>query len=168
MSENQAAYPIATMCRLLGVSSSGYYAWAKREVSQRARSDAMLLAEMRAAHAASRRTYGAPRIHAELAAKGIRVGRKRVARLMTQAGLVGASRRKFVVTTARDGNRPAPDLVDRSFMADQPNRLWVADITYVPTWAGFLHLAVVLDAIASGSSGGRWPPHSARNWCSML
>jgi putative transposase len=146
VSENQAAYPIATMCRLLGVSSSGYYAWVKREASQRARSDAMLLAEIRAAHAASRGTYGAPRIHAELAAKGIRVGRKRIARLMSQAGLVGASRRKFVMTTARDGSRPAPDLVDRNFMADQPNRLWVADITYVPTWAGFLYLAVVLDA----------------------
>ena len=117
MSENQAAYPIATMCRLLGVSSSGYYAWAKREASRRARSDATLLAEIRAAHAASRGTYGAPRIHAELAAKGIRVGRKRVARLMSQAGLVGASRRKFVVTTMRDANRPAPDLVDRNFMA---------------------------------------------------
>jgi putative transposase len=102
VSENQAAYPIATMCRLLGVSSSGYYAWAKREASQRARSDAILLAEIRAAHAASRGTYGAPRIHAELAAKGIRVGRKRIARLMSQAGLVGASRRKFVMTTARE------------------------------------------------------------------
>src|SRR6478672_7558748 len=116
------------MCRLLGVSSSGYYAWAKRDESQRARSDAMLLAEIRAAHAASRGTYGAPRIHAELAAKGIRVGRK------------------LVMTTARDGSRPAPDLVDRNFTADQPNRLWVADITYVATWAGFLYLAVVLDA----------------------
>jgi putative transposase len=146
VSENQAAYPIATMCRLLGVSSSGYYAWVEREASQRARSDGILMAEIRAAHAASRGTYGAPRIHAELAAKGIRVGRKRVARLMSQAGLVGASRRKFVMTTARDGSRPAPDLVDRNFMADEPNRLWVADITYVPTWAGFLYLAVVLDA----------------------
>jgi putative transposase len=146
VSENQAAYPIATMCRLLGVSSSGYYAWAKREVSQRAQSDAMLLAEIRAAHAASRGTYGAPRIHAELAAKGIHVGRKRIARLMSQADLAGASRRKFVVTTARDGSPQAPDLVDRNFTADQPNRLWVADITYIPTWAGFQYLAVVLDA----------------------
>ena len=83
MSENQAAYPITTLCRLLGVSSSGYYAWAKREASQRARSDAILLAEIGAAHAASRGTYGAPPIHAELAAKGIRVGRKRIARLMS-------------------------------------------------------------------------------------
>ena len=82
MSDNQAVYPIATMCRLLGVSSSGYYAWAKRPPSRRAETDAALIAEIRAAHAASRGTYGAPRIHAELAAKGIRVGRKRVARLM--------------------------------------------------------------------------------------
>ena len=146
MSENQAAYPIATMCRVLGVSSSGYYAWAKRQPSQRAQADAALLSEIRAVHAASHGTYGAPRIHAELAADGIRVGRKRIARLMTVAGLAGVSRRKFVTTTSRGHGRPAPDLVDRNFTADRPNLLWVADITYVPTGAGFLYLAVVLDA----------------------
>ncbi len=86
MSDNQAAYPVATMCRLLGVSPSGYYAWTKRQPSRRARSDAALVAEIHAAHQASRGTYGAPRIRAELAAKGIRVGRKRVARLMAAAG----------------------------------------------------------------------------------
>ena len=146
MSDHQASYPIATMCRLLGVSSSGYYAWVKRRPSRRAETDAALIAEIRAAHAASRGTYGAPRIHAELAAKGIRVGRKRVARLMTQAGLAGVSRRKFVVTTVKGDRRQAPDLVERNFTAEAPDRLWVADITYIPTWAGFLYLAVVLDA----------------------
>ena len=99
MSENQAAYPIATMCRLLGVSSSGYYAWAKRTPSRRAQADAIVLSHTRAAHAASHGTYGAPRIHAELRANGIRVGRKRVARLMAAAGLIGVSRRRFVTTT---------------------------------------------------------------------
>ena len=91
MSENQAAYPIATMCRVLGVSSSGYYAWAKRTPSRRAQADAILLSHIRAAHAASHGTYGAPRVHAELQANGVRVGRKRVARLMAAAGLMGVA-----------------------------------------------------------------------------
>jgi putative transposase len=146
VSENQAVFPIATMCRLLGVSPSGYYAWTKRQPSRRARTDTALVAEIRAAHAASCGIYGAPRIHFDLAAKGIRVGRKRVARLMLAAGLAGVSRRKFVTTTVKGGDRQAPDLVDRNFTAERPNLLWVADITYIPTWAGFLYLAVVLDA----------------------
>src|SRR5512133_1519767 len=136
------------MCRLLGVSSSGYYAWLKRRPSRRAEADAALLAEIRAAHAISRGTYGAPRIHAELTAKGIRVGRKRVARLMSQAALAGVSRRRFVVTTVKSDGCQAPDLVERNFTAAAPDRLWVADITYIPTWTGFLYLAVVLDAFS--------------------
>jgi len=148
VSDHQADYPIASMCRLLGVSSSGYYAWMKRRPSRRAERDAALIGEIRAAHAASRGTYGAPRIHAELTAKGMRVGRKRVARLMSQTGLAGVSRRKFVVTTVKSDSRQAPDLVERDFTASVPDRLWVADITYVPTWAGFLYLAVVLDAFS--------------------
>src|SRR5262249_9063404 len=145
VSENQAAYPIATMCRLLGVSSSGYYGWAKRAPSRRARTDAALSEEIRAAHAASHGTYGARRIHVEVAVKGICVGRKRAARLRSTAGLAGTTRRRFVTTTVKDGGRQAPDLVARNFTTDRPNRLWVADITYIPTWAGFLYLAVVLD-----------------------
>jgi putative transposase len=146
VSENQAAYPIATMCRLLGLSTSGYYAWAKRSPSRRAREDAVLLAEIRMAHIASHGTYGAPRIRVDLAENGFRVGRKRVARLMATAGIVGVSRRKFVTTTIKGAGRSAPDLVDRDFTAEKPDQLWVADITYVPTSAGFLYLAVVLDA----------------------
>jgi putative transposase len=135
------------MCRVLEVSASGYYAWRKRPLSARARADVELGAEIQAIHRESRGTYGAPRIHAELAARGVRVGRKRVARLMRRAGLQGGSRRKQFQTTVRDETaRPAPDLVDRQFVAAGPDRLWVADITYVPTWAGFLYLAVVLDA----------------------
>ena len=94
-------------------------------------------------------TYGVPRVHAELEAEGVRVGRKRVARLMRGAGLAGVSRRKGARTTQhRQEARPAPDLVDRNFTAEAPDRLWVADITYVPTWAGFLYLAVALDAFS--------------------
>ena len=142
-------YPIATMCRLLGVSASGYHAWLSRSSSARAEADAALLERIRAIHAASRGTYGAPRIHAELAAEGCHVGRKRIARLMRVAELAGISRRKSVQTTVRDRReRPAPDLVKRNFAADAPDRLWVADITYVPTWTGFLYLAVVLDAFS--------------------
>src|SRR5271167_576896 len=125
------------MCRLLGVSPSGYYAWKKRQPSRRTQTDAALVAEIRAAHAASHGIYGAPRIHVDLAAKGIRVGRKRIARLMSAAGLAGVSRRKFVHTTVKGSDRQAPDLVERNFTAERPNLLWVADITYIPTWAGF-------------------------------
>ena len=146
MSDHQADYPIATMCRLLGVSSSGYHAWVKRRPSRRSQTDAALITEIRAAHAASRGTYGAPRIDAELTAKGTRIGRKRVARLMSQAGLAGVSRRRFVTTTVKGNSRQAPDLVERNFTTEAPDLLWVADITYIPTWAGFLYLAVVLDA----------------------
>jgi putative transposase len=137
------------MCRVLEVSASGYYAWRKRPVSQRERDDGLLLRRIRTAHQASRGTYGAPRIDFELQEAGLRVGRKRVARLMRRAGIAGVSRRGFVTTTLRDGDaRPAPDLVLRRFAAERPDQLWVADITYVPTWAGFLYLATVLDAFS--------------------
>jgi putative transposase len=148
MSANQAEFPIATMARVLGVSESGYHAWRGRAPSARAVEDKMLLKRVRTVHASSRETYGAPRIHAELRATGHRHGRKRIARLMRAAALTGASRRrKGVTTTRRDQEaRPAPDLVDRDFTAAAPNRLWVADITFVPTANGFMYLAVVLDA----------------------
>jgi putative transposase len=148
MKANQAAFPIATMARVLGVSESGYHAWRHRKPSARAQADAALLKQVRTIHANSRETYGAPRIHAALRARDQRHGRKRVARLMRAAGLVGASRRgDGVITTKRDKEaRPAPDLVDRNFTVTKPNQLWVADITFVPTAAGFLFLAVVLDA----------------------
>jgi putative transposase len=132
---------------VLEVSASGYYAWLTRPASVRARADAALLDQVRGIHTYSRGTYGVPRIHAELAAQGIRVGRKRIARLMVTARLVGVSRRKGTITTRRDRDaRPAPDLVARDFTAPGPDQLWVADITYIPTWAGFLYLAVVVDA----------------------
>ena len=149
MKANQAIYRTARMCRVLGVSPSGYYAWRKRPASARARADAVLLERIRAIHERSRGTYGIPRVLAELRAEGTRVGRKRIARLMQSAHLVGASRRKGCWTTRRDRDaRPAPDLVKRAFVAESPDRLWVADITYIPTWAGFLYLSVVLDAFS--------------------
>jgi putative transposase len=143
---NQAMHSVRTMCRLLGVSSSGFYAWRQRAPSKRSAVDGRLVEHIRHIHERSRATYGVPRIHAELAADGVHVGRKRVARLMKLVGLEGVSPRKNVFTTRRDPRgRPAPDLVDRAFTATAPNQLWVADITYVPTWTGFLYLAVVVD-----------------------
>lgn len=146
MTAHQAVHPVATMCRVLGVSPSGYYAWRKRPLSTRARTDEELSAHIEVVHRDSRGTYGAPRIHAELAAQGHHLGRKRVARLLRAAGLQGVSRRKVRTTVRDETARPAPDLVDRQFTAAGPDRLWVADITYVPTGAGVLYLAVVLDA----------------------
>jgi len=135
------------MARVLGVSASGYYAWRNRPASAHDQADAVLLRRIRTIHAASHGTYGAPRVHAELRAQGTAIGCKRVARLMREAGLRGVSRRRYPATTRRDAShRPATDLVGRDFRAAGPNRLWVADITYVPTAAGFLFLAVVLDA----------------------
>ena len=148
MSANQADFQIAAMARVLGVSESGYHAWRGRAPSARAVEDKMLLKQVRTVHATSRETYGSPRIHAELQATGSRHGRKRIARLMRGAGLTGACRRrKGVTTTRRDKDaRAAPDLVDRDFTAVGRDKLWVADITFVPTATGFLYLAVVLDA----------------------
>jgi len=143
---NQARYPVQVMCRVLEVSRAGYYGWLKREPSERARRDSELTKRIEAIHGRSRRTYGRPRIHAELKEEGERVGAKRVGRLMQAAGLEGASRRRGTCTTRRAMDaRPAPDLVEREFRADGADQLWVADITYVPTWAGFLYVAVVLD-----------------------
>jgi putative transposase len=156
---NRAAYPVATMCRLLRVSTSGFYAWRDRPDSVRAQDDAQLLERIRDIHQRSRDSYGRPRVHAELAEQGVRVGAKRVARLMRGAGLQGVSRRKRVYTTVRDAHaRPAPDLVQRHFSAARPDALWVADITYVPTWAGFLYLAVVIDAFSRRVVG--WAMHN--------
>ena len=146
MKANQAVWPVRTACRLLGLSASGYYAWVRRKPSARERRDGQLRERIRVIWSDNREVYGHPRIHAELRGQGERVGNKRVARLMQQAGIEGASRRRSAKTTRRDAEkRPAPDLVDRDFSAAEGDRLWVAHI-YLPTWAGFLYLAVVLDA----------------------
>ena len=148
MSAHQAMYPIRTMARVLRVSSSGYYAWRSRPASARATADADLTRRIRSIHAGSHGTYGAPRVHAELKADGLSVGRKRIARLMRAAEIAGVSRRRRAPVTTRQAtdHHPASDLVRRNFVAERPNELWVADITFLPTLAGFLNLAVVLDA----------------------
>ena len=149
MSTHQAGHPVRTLCQLLGVSTSGYYAWRDRAPSARSQANAQLTQRIRAIHERSRQTYGAPRITAELREDGDRVGHNRVARLMKQTGIEGVSRRKKGRTTRRNPDRrPAPDLVRRNFQVQDINELWVADITYVPTWAGFVFLAVVVDAFS--------------------
>ena len=148
------------MARVLGVSPSGYYAWRRRGASVRAQADADLTVRVSAIHAHSRGTYGAPRIQAELSAGGSAVSRKRVARVMRSAGIAGVSRRRGPRTTRRAVRvRPAPDRVERRFEAAGPNRLWVADITYVPTLAGFLYLAVVLDVFSRRVVGWAMAAH---------
>ncbi len=146
MKANQAIYRVATMCRVLEVSRSGYYAWLKREASDRARANAALLKVIEEIHEESDGTYGAPRVHAELQDRGPPASLNRVARVMREAEIQGVSPRKWTHTTLRAKRaRPAPDLVDRDFTATGPDQLWVADITYISTWAGFLFLAIVLD-----------------------
>jgi putative transposase len=145
----QADYTVAMLCRALEVSPSGYYAWCKRPPSAHRQADVVLGDKIEAIYRRSHSTYGRARIHDDLKDEGIHVSSKRVARLMRERGAVGVSRRKGTFTTIRDRDaRPAPDLVDRKFHADAPGQLWVADITYVPTWAGFLYLAVVLDVFS--------------------
>ena len=148
MKANRARFPLAAMCRVLGLSPSGYYGWLRRQPSARARRDAELKARILAIWIESGGIYGCPRIHAALLAEGERVGRKRVTRLMRELGIEGVTRRRFKTgTTKRDAKaRPAPDLVNRDFSAKGPDQLWVADITQVRTWSGWLYLAVVLDA----------------------
>ena len=128
----KAHHDVTVLCRLLEVSRSGYYAWRSRPASPRAVADDVLTVQIRTAFEDNRRVYGAPRIHAELAEAGVRVGRKRVARLMRTADIVGCHRRKrsFSITRQNPAADVAPDRVDRKFVATEPNQLWVADVTY--------------------------------------
>lgn len=146
----QADAPVRTLCRVLRVSTSGFYDWRDRSPSPRAQANVVLAQRISEVHRASDTTYGMPRIHAELADLGVTASRNRIARLMRLHGLRGVSRRRgWCVTTKRDkDSRPAPDLVQRQFTATALNQLWVADMTYIPTWAGFGYLAVVLDVFS--------------------
>jgi transposase InsO family protein len=141
----KASYPVVRLCRVLKVSASGFYAWVRRKPSARAVANAALTERIRAIHTRSRSTYGSPRVHAELREAGP-VGRKRVARLMRQAGLAGCRPRGFRRTTIPDPSAQAVDLVRRDFRPAEPDRLWVSDITYVRTDEGWLYLAAILDA----------------------
>ena len=145
--QERALYDVTVLCRLLKVSRSGFYAWLTRPVSKRALADEVLTEQIRTAFTTNRSIYGAPRIHAELADLDVHVGRKRIARLMRADGIVGCHRRKrsFSITRQNPKAPVAADLVDRQFIADRPDELWVADVTYVPTVQGWLYLACVTD-----------------------
>lgn len=143
---DRASVPVTLACRVAGVSRSAYYRWRKAGPSERKQSDAALAAKIRDVHGKHKGRYGSPRIHRELRARGTRVGRKRVARLMRESGLQGRSPKRFRRTTdSRHGHRIAPNLLERNFKAHAPNKVWVGDITYVPTTEGWLFLALLLD-----------------------
>jgi putative transposase len=143
----KANYPIALMCRVLGVSRSGWYASCARvRPSEREIQDADLLEKIHKIHAASRETYGSPRVHAQLVRDGVDVGEDRVARLMRAAGLAGRVRRRFKVTTDSKHRMPvAPNVLNREFRAESSDSVWCADITYISTAAGWVYLAAILD-----------------------
>lgn len=146
MRAHASEYSVKHLCRALGVSRSGYYAGQARQVSERVKANQQLLAQIRELHAASRRTYGAPRIQAALRQQGVFCSRKRVAHLMQQHGLIGHRPHRRLHTTQRDPLAvPAPNRLNQDFEASAPNRKWVADLTYIATAEGWLYLAVVLD-----------------------
>ena len=146
IASKEVAFPVATMCRVLGVSTSGYYARRTRPPAERAAEDARLSAQIGAAHKGSRGIYGSPRVHRELKAKGVKVGKKRVERLMHEKGLRGRCKRRFVRTTDSRHDQPiAPNVLDREFEREAPNQAWVGDVTFIWTAEGWLYLAVLLD-----------------------
>lgn len=139
-------FSIVVLCQVLGVSESGFYAWRKRPTCRRKREDAQLTQEIRQVFALHRGRYGSPRLHVELREQGKSCSRKRVARLMQQAGISAQRKQRRVVTTRRDATHPvAPNLLDRDFTVPEPNKKWASDITYIPTTQGWLYLAVILD-----------------------
>ena len=142
----KASYPIRLLCRCLAVSRSGYYAWRDRPPSVRSREDAQLKVKIAAYHAASRRSYGSPRIHRDLREEGDRVSRKRVARLMRELEIEGIRKRAFRVTTDSNHRFPvAPNVLMRDFEVNEPDTAWTTDITYIQTTQGWLYLAAILD-----------------------
>ena len=156
----KANHAVRCLCRVLHVTRSGYYAWAKRSPSRRQREEVQLRARIRATHTASRGTYGSPRISAQLRQDGVPVGRERVARLLRDMGLVGLPLKRFRRTTDSDHQQPvAPNGLDRDFAAAHLNERWSTDITYIWTWEGWLYLAVVLDLFARRVVGWAVQPH---------
>ena len=144
--EQKVAFPVTRLCEVLSVSPAGFYAWRLRPPSARSVSDAELVVKIKQVHEESRRNYGSPRVHRELLALGRAVGRRRVARLMRENGLVAKRRRRFRTTTdSKHGLPVAPNLLERRFETDAPNKVWVTDITYVWTREGWLYLAAIVD-----------------------
>lgn len=158
---HQPQFPVTVMCEVLGVVRSGYYAWKDREPSQRDRDDAALVVKIKAAHTGLRRSYGSPRIHVELRDDGVRVGQKRIARLMRQEGLQGrCGRRKAPRTTLpSETTVTIPDLVKRRFVATAPDQLWCTDLTYVRTWEGWLYVAAIIDVYSRKVVGWAMADH---------
>jgi len=162
----KAEHAVRMLCRVLGVSHSGFYAWQRRGPSSRAQQDERLKAHIRATHKASRGTYGSPRVHAELRRQDITTSRKRVARLMREEGICALPRKRFRRTT--DSNHDlavAPNVLDRSFTVDEPNRVWVTDLSYVWTWEGWVYLAVVLDLFSRRVVGWAVADHMRTELC---
>jgi putative transposase len=146
IASKEVAFPVAVMCQVLEVSTSGYYASKKRPPPKRIGEDARLAAQISVAHTRGRGAYGSPRVHRELRANGVRVGKKRVERLMREKGLRGRRKCRFVHTTDSRHEHPvAPNVLARDFHANAPNAAWVGDVTYIPTATGWLFLAVLLD-----------------------
>jgi putative transposase len=142
----KALYPVVLLCTVLEVSRSGYYAWVGRPVAPKTIADAHLVLEIRAALVRGRGAYGSPRIHRELRARGIRVGKKRIERLMRENGIVARHKRRFVHTTdSRHAHPIAPNLLERHFDPKAANEAWAGDVTYIATGEGWLYLAVLLD-----------------------
>jgi putative transposase len=160
----KAIYPVRALCRMLAVSCTGFYAWCRRGLSLRAQQDAALKVQIRAAHAASGKRYGSPRIHADLKAENQHVGRKRVARLMREEGLEGQRKRRFRVTTdSRHSHPVAANELNRNFTASAPNKVWVTDITYIWTREGWLYLAAILDLFSRRVVGWSLDSHIDRS-----
>jgi putative transposase len=160
----KAIYPVRVLCRTLAVSCTGFYAWCRRGLSLRAQQDAALKVEIRAAHAASGKRYGSPRIHADLKAESQHVGRKRVARLMREEGLEGQRKRRFRVTTDSRHSLPiAANRLNRDFSVSAPNKVWVTDITYIWTREGWLYLAAILDLFSRRVVGWSMDSHIDRD-----
>jgi len=159
----KASYPVRMLCRTFLVSASGFYAWCRRGLSRRAQEDAALKVEIRAAHAASGKTYGSPRVYEDLKADGKHVGRKRVARLMQEEGLEGQRKRRFRVTTdSRHSHPVAANELNRNFTASAPNKVWVTDITYIWTREGWSYLAAILDLFSRRVVGWSMDSHLDR------
>lgn len=163
IAEERASYPVQRLCAVLQVSVSGFYDWLKREPGPRDQANEALAGRIRAVHETSRQTYGYLRVHAELRAQGERVGKHRVARLMTQMGLVTKGRRRFKTTTQRDeSHRRVPNLLAGDFTAQQPNDKWVSDITYIPTAEGWLYLAGIQDVFSRRIVGWSMSEHPTK------
>jgi putative transposase len=146
MHDHEHAFSVEKMSKVFKVSRSGYYRFVKAQRSKRSLEDERLLIKIKAIHEMSRKTYGSPRIHAELRFQGEDCSRRRVARLMKKAGIEAKMKKRFKVTTKVDPKaNAAPNLLQQDFTADRPNQRWVADFTYVATGEGWLYVAVVLD-----------------------